>query len=170
MFERIAVALDGSACAEEAFAVALQLAQGEHATLGVCSIVDPIIIAGTAPPSPAMDLVLRDMESDARRLVTDAVEKAHHAGLPASGETRSGVPAFELLKYAQRFKADLIVMGTHGRRGLKHFLMGSVAEVVLREAPVPVLVVRSATHSPFEKRGTERAGAMPANAEDRTSS
>jgi nucleotide-binding universal stress UspA family protein len=142
MFDRIAVALDGSDCAHQAFSVALRVAQAENAELGICSVVDPIVIAGTSPPSPAMDIVIRDMEIEARRLVADAVERAHREGLRASGQARSGVAAFEVLRYADRFKADLIVMGTHGRRGFKHFLMGSVAEVVLRESSVPVLVVR----------------------------
>jgi nucleotide-binding universal stress UspA family protein len=152
MFKRIAVALDGSDSAAEACSIAMQLAQTERAELGVCSVVDPIMMAGTAPPSPAMDLVIRDREIEARRLVTDAVERAHRDGVTASGQTRSGVAAFELLQYAKRFDADLIVIGTHGRRGIQHFLMGSVAEIVLRESCVPVLVVRSARSADHEQR------------------
>jgi nucleotide-binding universal stress UspA family protein len=144
MFKKIAVGLDGSEPAPQAFAVALGLAQADGAELGVCSVVDPIAITATAPPSPAMDIVVRDMESTARRLVTDAIEQAERAGVKASGQVRTGVPAFELLNYAARIGADLIVMGTHGRRGFRHFLMGSVAEVVMRESNVPVLVVRAA--------------------------
>ncbi|MGC9992832.1 MAG: universal stress protein [Candidatus Cybelea sp.] len=147
MFKRIAVALDGSDCAAEALTVALQLAQSEQSELGMCSVVDPIVIAGTTPPSPAMDLVICDMEVEARRLVGDAVERAHQLGLTASGHACSGVPAFEILKYAQSFRADLIVMGTHGRKGIGHLLMGSVAEIILRESPIPVLVVRGARKS-----------------------
>jgi nucleotide-binding universal stress UspA family protein len=148
MFKKIAVALDGSDAADHAFSAALQLAQSEHAELGICSVVDPVVIAGTCPPSPAMDLVIRDMEIEARRLVSEAVERAHQLGVRASGQTRSGVPPFELLRYADRFGADLIVMGTHGRRGVAHFLMGSVAEVVLRESSIPVLIVRQALPQP----------------------
>ena len=96
------------------------------------SVVDPLVVAGTSPPSPGADLVFRDLEADARRLVDEAVERAQIAGVRAHGETRCGAPAFELLQAAKRRDADLIVMGTHGRRGLKHFLMGSVAETVLR--------------------------------------
>lgn len=142
MFKKIAVALDGSESAQQAFEVALQLAETEHAAIGICSIVDPIVIAGTAPPSPAMGLVIRDMEIEARRIVVEAIDAAHRRGVSASGQTRNGVPAFEFLNYAERFGADLIVMGTHGRRGFAHFLMGSVAEIVLRESKIPVLIVR----------------------------
>jgi nucleotide-binding universal stress UspA family protein len=142
MFKKIAVALDGSRCAEEALEVAFKLAQTEGAELGVCSVVDPIMIVGTAPLSPAMDIVIGDMERSSRGLVMRAVEKAHTQGLLASGEMRRGVAAFEILKYAQQFGADAVVMGTHGRGGLSRFFMGSVAETVLRESPVPVIVVR----------------------------
>jgi nucleotide-binding universal stress UspA family protein len=83
------------------------------------------------------------MEIDARHVVTRAVERAHLEGITATGQARSGVPAYELLGYAERFGADLIVIGTHGRRGLKRFLLGSVAEVVLRQSKIPVLVVRA---------------------------
>ena len=60
-------------------------------------------------------------------------------------------------RYAEVFAADLIVMGTHGRRGLKHFLLGSVAEVVLREASIPVLVVRSGVPSEVKQHGARDA-------------
>jgi len=143
MFKRIVVALDRSEAAGEAFAVALALAQAERAELGICSVVDPVMISGTAPPSPAMDIVIRDMEVDARRIVSEAIDRARRAGVVVAGETRNGAPAFEVLGYAKRFKADLIVMGTHGRRGLQHFFLGSVAEMVLREAAIPVLIVRA---------------------------
>ena len=142
MFKRIAVALDDSDCAREAFATALELAKTEGSEIGLCSVVDPIVISGSAPPSPEMDLVIRDMELAAQRLVRQGVEQAHAAGIVGSGQARCGVPAFEVLGYAKSFGADLIVVGTHGRRGLPHSLIGSVAEVVLRESNVPVLTVR----------------------------
>lgn len=152
MFKKIAVALDGSACAEQALEVAVRLAETERAELGICSVVDPIMIAGTAPPSPAMDLVLGDMERSAEQLVSTGVGKAHKKGLLATGRMRRGVAAFEILKYAKEFGADAIVIGTHGRGGLKRLLMGSVAETVLREAPVPVVIVRERERIPAHSR------------------
>lgn len=100
MFKKIAVALDGSACSQQALEVAIGLAQADNAEIGICSVVDPIVVAGTAPPSPAMDLVMRDMESAARTLVTKAVERGHRMRLVASGQTRRGVPAYEVLSFA----------------------------------------------------------------------
>ncbi len=142
MLKNIAVALDGSACAQGAFDVALGLAKSESAALSICSIVDPIVIVGTTPPSPATDLLLIDREAESRRLVEAAVERARKAGIDARGETHLGVPFDEILRFAKRQKADAIVMGTHGRSGVKRLFLGSVAESVLREAECPVIVVR----------------------------
>jgi nucleotide-binding universal stress UspA family protein len=63
-----------------------------------------------------------------------------------SAIVRSNAPAPAIVDYAQRRKADLIVMGTHGRGGGAHLLMGSVAERVVRTAPCPVLTVRYPEH------------------------
>ncbi len=142
MFKKIVVALDGSQCAQQAFDLAIQLAKTDGGELGVCSIVDPIIVGGTTPPSPAMDIVFSDMEREAVKTAENACNRAQKSGVRASGEARRGVAAFEILKYADELGADAIVMGTHGRRGLRHLIVGSVAEVVLREAKVPVIVVR----------------------------
>ena len=142
MFKKIVAALDGSDCSDRAFDIALRLAAGDGAELDVISVVDPIVMAGSAPPSPAMDVLLGDMERDARHLVEQAAVKAKAAGLRAGCEVRLGVPFDEIVRYAKRGGADAIVMGTHGRSGIAHFFMGSVAESVLREAPCPVIVVR----------------------------
>jgi len=62
--------------------------------------------------------------------------------IPHRIEVAIGKPAVEILRVAQRDSADLIVMATHGRTGVDHFILGSVAEHVVRESPVPVLTVR----------------------------
>ena len=109
--------------------------------MAILSVVDPIVCVGTMPPSPAIDIVLTDKEIAARRLVDEAMGKAKLEGLAATGEVRFGVPYEEILKFARQENADAIVMGTHGRSGFKHLLMGSVAERVLRTAHCPVVVV-----------------------------
>lgn len=74
-------------------------------------------------------------------------------------ELRVGVPAQEIVEFAREHNCDLIVMGTHGRTGLSHLLMGSVAENVVRRAPCPVMVVRAEPKGevPLPKR-TEHSG------------
>jgi len=74
------------------------------------------------------------------------VEK-HLAGFPRlTAKVISGRPFVEIIHYARNMAMDLIVIATHGRSGLKHVLMGSVAERVVRKAPCPVLSVRSDEH------------------------
>lgn len=167
MFTRIAVALDGSDAAREALTVALQLARAQHSEVGICSVVDPILITGTAPPSPAMSLVLRDMELAARALVDEALDRAHREAVFAQGHVSSGMPAFEILKFAAEFNADLIVMGTHGRKGFQHFLMGSVAGIVLRESERPVLVVRGPALLTNQKEGRADAERRQSSEQER---
>ncbi|MGL4464470.1 MAG: universal stress protein, partial [Planctomycetia bacterium] len=68
------------------------------------------------------------------------------AGVPIVRAIRHGVPFHEIEKYAKEIEADLLVLATHGRTGLAHFLLGSVAERVVRTAPCPVLTVRHPEH------------------------
>jgi nucleotide-binding universal stress UspA family protein len=142
MFKKIVVPVDGSPCSDEALDVALNLAKSDSAELAICSIVDPVVIVGTTPPSPAIDQMLAAREIESRRLVKAAAEKAGRAGVKAETETHFGIPSEEILRFSKRRGADAIVMGTHGRSGLKRLFLGSVAESVLHGAPCPVIVVR----------------------------
>lgn len=78
-------------------------------------------------------------------------EWAEQAGCPAETHLITGVPCVDIVKYADKMKADLIVIGTHGRTGLKHMLIGSVAERVVRTASCPVLTVRHPDFTTTEK-------------------
>jgi nucleotide-binding universal stress UspA family protein len=73
------------------------------------------------------------------------VSSHQQAHVPIASQLRGGVPADSILDAVQTLPCDLIVMGTHGRRGLSHVLSGSVAEAVLRQARCPVIAVRSRT-------------------------
>jgi universal stress protein A len=152
MFRKIVVPLDGSQCAAEALDVALTLAHGGTATLAIVAVVDPIVFTGSMPPSPALDIVLADREKEAHHRVDEAIGKAKLNGLAATGDVHLGVPYEEILNFARRENADAIVMGTHGRSGLKRLLMGSVAESVLRGARCPVIVVREHARVKAEAR------------------
>jgi nucleotide-binding universal stress UspA family protein len=81
--------------------------------------------------------------------LTSALRAAH---VPVEPQLRGGLPTDSILDSAQTTPCDLIVMGTHGRRGISHALSGSVAEAVLRKARCPVLTVRSLTFGPGHRR------------------
>jgi nucleotide-binding universal stress UspA family protein len=72
---------------------------------------------------------------------------------PVEAQVRQGQPVQEIVRHAQEAGVDLIILSTHGRTGLRHVLMGSVAENVVRYAPCPVLVVREFEHGFLESGG-----------------
>lgn len=145
MFKNLVVALDGSSCAEHALAVALALAKAEGSKIAVCAVVDPTSAIWSSS-NPSAEQAFADAEARAQRTVDAAVVKGAAGGVPAEGNLLLGSPAYEIASYAAKKNADAIVMGTHGRSGLKRLLMGSVAEEVLRSASIPVVIVRDDTH------------------------
>ena len=92
----------------------------------------------SAPPHPTV--VRQDHNEEALTQLRDLMPAAFHGNWGA--ELAAGHPAETIVRVAQERAADLIVMGTHGRTGLQHVLLGSVAEKVVRLAPCPVLTVR----------------------------
>jgi nucleotide-binding universal stress UspA family protein len=96
--------------------------------------VDPLLLLGPE--------VGGTREVAIRKELDGLVSLLQSRGMPARGVLVGGAPIDEIAKVAEAEHADLIVMGTHGRTGLAHVLIGSVAESVLRKAPCPVLTVR----------------------------
>ena len=159
---RILCPTDFSAPSTRAFEHALVLAAWYQAPLTVLHVApEPMVasplVSAVALPYPGGPLAL---DGSWRTAIEDelsaVVDPASRAGLRASGEVREGNPATETVRVAQEVGADLIVMGTHGRAGFQRFMLGSVAETVLRRAFCPVLTVppRAADHpgSMFFKR------------------
>jgi nucleotide-binding universal stress UspA family protein len=141
VFKNIVVALNDSACAMQAFELALTLAKREETVVTICTVVDPLSAIWSSTDSAAEPALARAYEG-AHRIVAEAVARAQRAGLVAEGKVRAGAPAEQIVALAIETRADAIVMGTHGWSGIKNFVMGSVAESVLRSAPCPVVVVR----------------------------
>jgi nucleotide-binding universal stress UspA family protein len=101
----------------------------------------PDFAMGLALPSRATEVV-----EDAKRALDSVLDPAWETGREVVKATADGPPFLEIIRYARDHDIDLIVMGTHGRSGLVHVLMGSVAERVARKAPCPVLTVRPEGH------------------------
>ncbi len=146
MFASIVIALDGSDCAQRALAIALDLALVHKSRLTIATVVDPVeACAPAVDPMGSIQPFLEAMTEDAHRLIDDAGVKAIAAGVPADGLVLEGPPIATLLDLARRRHADLIVIGSHGRKGVSRFIAGSVAEGVTREAPCPTLIVHDTT-------------------------
>lgn len=144
MYKRILVPIDGSATAGKALATALQMAKESGGQLSVVHDLDDLSFAVNVQYAGVMMQAARE---EADRVLAEALAAARAAGV--SAETRLvGGPGRRLgetiAEEAKRWNADLIVVGTHGRRGISRAILGSGAEQVIRLAPVPVLVVRSA--------------------------
>ena len=143
--KNILVATDFGEAADNALAYGREMATRFGATLHVLHVAENVYITAFGAEtyaSFAPDLQ-RDIEANAHRRLNEAVMDSDGSGprtIPAV--MTSGSPAFAIIDYANEQKIDLIVMGTHGRGTLGHFLMGSVAERVVRLAGCPVLTIR----------------------------
>src|SRR5512134_486089 len=150
MFKRILTAIDGSATSLRALKLALALARTHDATLHVLHVVDEAMIAQgfhdmACIPPDHVDSLLAGMRDAGGRILARADRVAREYGAriqPILVESLGHGVADTILTQARKLRAELIVMGTHGRRGLTRLVMGSDAETVVREARVPVLLVR----------------------------
>jgi nucleotide-binding universal stress UspA family protein len=141
IYKRILVPIDGSTTSGAGLKQALSLAKDQHAKLKLLHVVDEFRAFST--PDGGLNAALK---RGGRELLDRAARSAAARGVkPESAlvENLSGRVADVVVQQAKRWHADLIVMGTHGRRGMKRALLGSDAELVVRQAPVPVLLVRA---------------------------
>ena len=145
MYKRIMVAIDGSDTAERGLREAINLAKDQQAKLAIIHVVDLVVMYGAGQFSGAYVEATREFARDA---VERARREAQVAGVQPEIQSPEIVTtgyhvADAIAKHAADWKADLLVVGTHGRRGVSHMLLGSVAERIVRVAPCPLLLVRS---------------------------
>ena len=150
--QRFLVPIDFSADANQALAYAIDLASKLGARLTLLHVMQ-------SPPRGGADMdvtvphaysqFIQHLEAEVAHSMQACLERVTAGGLEGEIAVVHGVPFQEILDTAKKQQVDLIIMGTHGRTGLQHVLMGSVAEKVVRLAPCPVLVVRQPTIVPI---------------------
>jgi nucleotide-binding universal stress UspA family protein len=135
---------DFSEYSMDAISYALELAQKFGAKLSLLHVVElpPYPIEGLVPSTMGGDL-LNDLERQASAELAQVLPEAKDARIEVTRSVVIGSPLRKIIETAEAEKVDLIVMATHGRTGLSHLMMGSVAERVVRTAPCPVLTIRS---------------------------
>jgi nucleotide-binding universal stress UspA family protein len=147
-YRRILVPVDGSPTSNAGLREALDLAKGQGASVQLVHVADYHYLAmGGLEAGAYIDELMQSLVQSGRRILKRAQELARKAGVPASAvllESAAGPAADPIVRQAKKWKADLIVLGTHGRRGVRRMLMGSDAEQIVRNSPVPVMLVRSA--------------------------
>jgi nucleotide-binding universal stress UspA family protein len=142
--KRIVVATDFSPGSDAAMAHAFALAATLGAAVDLVHVLDPALL--TAPAAlGAMPLFdAQGLMDEIDEALATRSRQATDAGLVCSSDSLEGFPPREIVRHAEKTGADLIVLATHGRTGLAHTIMGSVAERVVQRATCPVLVIPQA--------------------------
>lgn len=144
MYKKILVAVDGSAPSLRGLEEAIRLAKATGGKLLLVHVVNELISADFAP-SAYYEKLIESLREAGARVLDDAAAIVRRAELAYEQKLLDSFgsrPADEIVREANEWPADLIVLGTHGRRGVKRLAMGSDAELVLRLSSVPVLMVR----------------------------
>ncbi|MDH0090834.1 universal stress protein [Achromobacter mucicolens] len=152
MYQRILVPIDGSATSDQGLNEAIRLAQLTHASLRLIHVVDEMSFALAADSYGYYAGELLDLlRKDGAEILEKGLATVREKGLPVDGmlyENLDKTVQQRVIAEAESWKADLIVIGTHGRRGVRRMVLGSSAEGILRSAPVPVLLVRAPEGTP----------------------
>jgi nucleotide-binding universal stress UspA family protein len=144
MYRTVLFATDGSEASFDALEHAFRAADRDEATLHGLYVVDVGYPFSGFESGVDVVPVLEALRAEGERSLETVRERAEAAGVPFESAVReSDAVARTITDYAEEVGADLIVLGTHGRRGLNRWLLGSVTERVVRTAPVPVLTVRT---------------------------
>ena len=144
MYKRIVVPVDGSETAQKALTTALQMARESNGCVHLVHVVEGLTPMAADPYGAYSGEVIEVMRQSGRKILDDALARAEGVQADTQLFDNFGARLAEVVAdSATRFNADLMVVGTHGRRGLGRVLMGSGAEQIIRLSPVPVLVLRS---------------------------
>lgn len=144
MYQKILVPIDGSDTSLAGLAEAIKLAKVLGAKLRLLHVVNELILDYAFGSGLYATTVIEAMRSDGEKILKKAETQVREHGLEPEGvlfESIGGPASPFIIEQAKEWPAELIVMGTHGRRGLRRLALGSDAEVVLRGATVPVLLV-----------------------------
>jgi nucleotide-binding universal stress UspA family protein len=142
--KRILVPMDFEPDFRTALDHAVALARRSDADIVILHAFDvPVVLSPGAPLMPMVD-VTADLETSGQQWLDGVVDEARRAYPRVTGRLCRGLPSHEILAVAADENADLIVMETHGRTGMAHAFLGSVAEKVVRTSPIPVMTVHAA--------------------------
>jgi nucleotide-binding universal stress UspA family protein len=134
MYERLLVSTDGSENMERVIKSGITIADQLEVSVHALSVIPNVV---------TRDHLAYDPETAAENAVEELKQKCRERGIAVDTEIRKGDPVEEILNCSEENNIDIIILGTHGRTGLDHAVIGSVAEQVVRRAPVPVMTVRS---------------------------
>lgn len=145
---KILVPTDLSEFSQHALRYGCELAHRFSAELHLLNVAQDIVAMVPEPGMafPAPGEYMQELREASARALQELPDPTWLRGVKVSRDVRVGTPFVEIVRYAREAGIDLIVIGTHGRSGLAHVLLGSTAEKVVRKAPCPVLTVRPEGH------------------------
>jgi nucleotide-binding universal stress UspA family protein len=139
-FKKILIAIDDGPLAEKIASVGFELSKKVNAEIAVVSVVHTTILNPDGGMSSGeMENMIKSEYKESLQLLLDKVFKTHEIWF----FVEQGNPSDVILRVAEEWEADMIVLGTHGRTGLSHLLMGSVAEKIIRHSTKPLFIVPS---------------------------
>jgi len=139
-YSNILIAIDGSECSMNAAKKGIELAKDLSANVILLSVVDMTSMVDNAAVGAIIDKDVEGVfEEETDKLLDKTMKKFPYEKTAKISE--EGIAKEAINSVAEKHKVDLIVMGTHGRKGLNHLFMGSVAEYVVRHSKIPVMVV-----------------------------
>jgi nucleotide-binding universal stress UspA family protein len=141
LYKKILIATDGSEYTKNAVDHGIDLAKNTGAKLITTYVVDTAAFA-SIPMDAAWESMYELLRQEGDLAMKYVAEKAGEEGVEVEANIIEGHPADEIIKYSEKNSVSLIVLGTLGKSGLDRFLLGSVAEKVVRNSKIPVLVVR----------------------------
>ncbi len=145
--KKILCPVDFSECSERALNYVCAFAEAYDAEVRLLHVLEAAgaVFAYNELDVPEPELAQR-LQAEYEERLRELTERIVRKGFSVSSEMVFGKPSVEIIQQARDWQADMIVLGTHGRTGLEHVLLGSVAEKVVRKAPCPVLTVRHPEH------------------------
>lgn len=154
MYKRILVPVDGSRTSTLGLQEAIRLAKSSKARLRLIHVVDESVALQDSVHTFGSEDMLRILKKGGEQSLKQAQTLVGRHGIKPESklvESFTGRVADIVVGDAKKWRADLIVMGTHGRRGFSHMVLGSDAEMVIRSSPVPVLLVRGSAPAKRKK-------------------
>lgn len=144
MFKKILVPTDGSSQAHKAAEVAAEMAQSQSAQVIGVYVIDPFPFIGVGDASAVgLQAYMTEVQASAGQALADVRKLCEARGVAFAGDTIERNSAYQgILETAQAENCDLIVMGSHGRKGIEALILGSVAQKVLTHANLPVMVIK----------------------------
>lgn len=158
MYKKILVPVDGGSASIQGLQQAVRFAKDQKARLRIIHVVDEAVLAQYPEAMDATGGLLDAFVNEGKKTLNDAVTLAKRQGIKAEYvlyEKLLGSLSDLIVKEAKKWRADIIVMGTHAQSGMQHFFRGSAAETIARSTLLPVLLIHGAP-APKRKRATKR--------------